>query len=220
MVAHVSHNHASIATYADSPRIEKLGLSAFAIFDATQAASRHGGDKALGRDAPDAVVTHVRHEHDAISCDGNCDWIVELSLVARPVLVALHPPAGQGGDHPLRCDLADAMVARVGHEQIPVTIQRDSVRLVELGLVAHAVLKAAHPAAVLRHHLPLGCHLVDTMHPRVDDYQVAIAIDYDSHRTKKMSIRFVIAEFVTSSSIAFRLGSATPHPKRFNVVRI
>ena len=39
-----------------------------------------------------------------------------------------------------------------------------------LGLVAHAVLEAAHPAAVLRHHLPLGSHLVNA---------VAIQCQYD-----------------------------------------
>ena len=98
---------------------------------AGNAVASHRGDKAVGRDAPDAVVVGVGHEHVAGPVDRHADRPVEQRLASNAVAVAWLAIAGKCGDHARRRDLADRVIAGVGHIQVAAGVDRDRRRRME-----------------------------------------------------------------------------------------
>ncbi len=103
---------------------------------AGHAVARHGVDQpGLGVDHAHAVVQRVGDVDVAVGRGGDRAGRVQRGLGRRLVVavVAVLARSGDGGDDPGRSiDAADAVVVRVGDDQIAVGRDRDAVRRVEL----------------------------------------------------------------------------------------
>src|SRR5437762_8286461 len=82
-------------------------------------------------------------------------------------------------DHAIGCDLADAMVGRIGDEEIAIVIDRNTPRRVQSGGCCRTVLirKSSDARACNRSDNPGGRYLADAVAKRVGDKEVARRIE-------------------------------------------
>ena len=97
-----------------------------------------------GSDHADGVVVRIRHIHIAVLVHRHRVGVIEARRIARAVdgSRAAGGVSGEGAHHSARCDLADGVVALVGHIDIAAAIQREARGEVKLRRAARAI-KAA-----------------------------------------------------------------------------
>eukprot|EP00959_Pyramimonas_sp_CCMP1952_P247692 5177962-Pyramimonas_sp.AAC.2 len=90
------------------------------------------GHQALRGELADDVVVRVGDKNTAVFLHRDSKRAVELSVAAVAIQEALLARARECRHPPLRCDLAYAVVVRVGHDDIPpVCVHTHSPRAVE-----------------------------------------------------------------------------------------
>ena len=95
--------------------------------------SSEGGHRSIGRDLADGVIAAVRHINIAAGIHRHAHGGVELRRTPLCVGIASAEKsvACQGGHHPGRGDLADGVVAGIGHIHIAVAIHRHAIGMVK-----------------------------------------------------------------------------------------
>jgi hypothetical protein len=116
----------------------------------------HRAYLAVAADHADAVVVAVGDPHLTLPIDGHCQRPVEQRLRGRSVAEARRAVAGQRGDAAIGRDLADRMVAGVGHVEVAGGVDRQTGRRVEGGRGATAVAQPLGRAAGQRVDLAFG----------------------------------------------------------------
>lgn len=96
---------------------------------------------AIGRDHPDEVVPGIGHIDIAGAGGNGMRGPEESRLGSRAIYVPSPLPtdAGRRVDGAVRMDASNAVVERVGHQQVPLWIQADAARLVEARLFRGAI---------------------------------------------------------------------------------
>jgi hypothetical protein len=109
------------------------------------------------------MVVTVSHHDAVVPIHYDPHGSVELSNSQIPVLMAVLASARQSGHMSLWCDFVDTIVVAVSHDDVPVPIQCDSIRIVELSntgpfSVLMALLASARYCGHLVHPLPSFFH--------------------------------------------------------------
>jgi hypothetical protein len=87
----------------------------------------------------------------------------------------------------LCCDLADTMVVKVSHDEVPVPIHGDSYGNIELCNDAFTGLMTLLASAGQSVHMALWCDFADAMVATVSHNDVAAPINCDSRGTVELS---------------------------------
>eukprot|EP00959_Pyramimonas_sp_CCMP1952_P354479 7425831-Pyramimonas_sp.AAC.1 len=152
----------SLAAHSNAVRLVELGVAADAVVIAGVfgvPGDRH--DPAPGGDLPNAVVRGVRHEDVANVVHCHADGELKTGVNGRAVVVPVARLSGarHGGDHAVGSDLADAVVAGVGHYHVPLLVHGEAHGVEELGPEPDVVQIAVAPRTRHDRHLSPRCNL-------------------------------------------------------------
>ena len=150
------------------------------------AAPGHGRDGPVRRHLPHAVVVRVRDVEAARPVERQTGGKVQLCLRGRAAIAVetFGPVPGHGGDGAVRRDSPDAIVSRIGDEEVSGGTDGDRARRIELGVDRPAAVpgEPAPEVAGLAapgdgRDVPRSGDLPDPVIPGVRDVQVAGAVD-------------------------------------------
>ena len=179
MVARVGHVDVARAVGGNAPRVPETGRSAGGVGRAAHPRGSCQRGHHTGRgDLADSVVVRVGHVDVARAVGGNASRVPETGRSPGGVGRAAHPRgSSQRGHLPGGGDLADGVVARVGHVDVARAVGGNAPRVPETGRSAGGVGRAAHPRGSCQrgHHTGRG-DLADGVVARVGQVDVARAV--------------------------------------------
>merc|ERR1719162_912969 len=89
------------------------------------------------------------------------------------------------GHGTVRCDLADAMIARVSDDHVALAVHRHAIRIIKTGRGTLAVGECGSARTGERGHGTVRCDLADAMIAPVSDDHVALAVHRHAIRIVK-----------------------------------
>ncbi|MNS29471.1 hypothetical protein D3C72_614720 [compost metagenome] len=161
-------------------RVVELGDRAGAVGGAGRARAGQGGGGAVRGDLADAVVARVRHVDRAGGVHGHAAGAVELGGGGAALGVARAGAAAEGADQAGGRDLADGVVAGVGHVDVARSVHRELVRVVEARRGRDAVGQAGDALAGERRVGAVGRHAADAVVAAVGHVEVAGGVEGDA----------------------------------------
>eukprot|EP00959_Pyramimonas_sp_CCMP1952_P133714 2796087-Pyramimonas_sp.AAC.1 len=187
MVVTIGHDDVALPVHGHSPGAVEVRNSALSVLMACLAGARQCGHQALRRYFADAVVPHIGHVGVAVAVHCNSYGAAELSHRPFSVSMACLASARQCGHHALRRDLADAMVAHVGHDDVALHVHRHSAGVAEPSGGALSVFIASQAAARQRGDHALRRDLADAITACVAHNDVALPVHCHSKGPGEMS---------------------------------
>jgi hypothetical protein len=146
VVVLVGHEDIAIGIDCNASRAIEARISGWAVYKATCEFAPAGdcAHRVIRSDLADAVVEGVGNDDIAIGIDRYASRAIEACISAWAVCIAPadFTTAGDCAHSVIRSDHADAVVALVGHEDIPIGIDRYASRAIEARISGWAVYKA------------------------------------------------------------------------------
>ncbi|MNV14732.1 hypothetical protein D3C71_1054290 [compost metagenome] len=172
VVLQIGHPHVALRIYRHVGGRVEARLCAEAIDPTRPLATGQRRYAAIGFDHADAVIPGIGHIHAAIGADGHPHRPVELRLRSAAIGKAGMAVAGHRAHLPLRRDLADRVIAGVGHVQVALRVRRDARGRIEC---------RRRPAAIGKAFAATGEHMEHPIGRAIDDAIVVTGIRHEQH---------------------------------------
>ncbi len=139
------------------------------------------------------MVKTIGHIQVPGRIQGHVRWVIKASVIGRPIHKSPVEPVygsrsatGDGGHHPVRADVADAIVEGVGDVDVALAVERKSFRPEKACGISRAInqapVRSRLPASGYSGHRPASGDHPDAVVNPIADIQVAIRVGDNPHR--------------------------------------